>query len=127
MWGTRKQKTIYRNPVPKCFILIILFSFLAVVFGCDAVFSLSPSASRSSPSSSSVSLTSGGSKTFQVSCSDSDGNLQGVEWYLDGTYKSHSSVSGSSGTGSWSKTFNSAGSYYVEAQCYDSSSAYLII
>ncbi|MDO9098432.1 MAG: hypothetical protein Q7U60_09960, partial [Candidatus Methanoperedens sp.] len=81
-----------------------------------------PSASRYDPSSSSVSLTTGQSKTFTVRCTDNEGNLRGVDWYLNGQYKSHGSpypISGSSTTNSWSYTFNSAGTYTVESQCWD--------
>lgn len=86
---------------------------------------VAPVASRSSPSGSSVTLLPGSSQTFVVRGTDSNGNLRGAEWYLDGAHQvSHFTMSGSSDTDSWSRTFNSAGTFTVEALVFDTLNAY---
>jgi len=83
-----------------------------------------PSASLYDPSSSSVTMKVGESKTFQVKGTDSDGNLAGVEWYKDGSYLTTHGMSGSSDIDGYSFTFNSPGTHTIEAQVFDSNNAY---
>ena len=83
-----------------------------------------PNASRSSPTSANISVTVGESQTFTVKGTDTDGNLKGAKWYLNGALQAtHTTLSGSSGTDSWSHTFNTAGTYSVEALVFDTENA----
>ncbi|MEE9176669.1 MAG: hypothetical protein V3U19_10925 [Thermodesulfobacteriota bacterium] len=84
-----------------------------------------PSAIPALPASP-VSINEGESITFKVSCNDEDGNLHHVDWKLNNQYQGHGSsypISGSSVYNDWSHTFSSAGSYTVEANCYDDADA----
>jgi len=84
-----------------------------------------PTVSRVSPSSSSLSLTVGATQSFTASASDPDGNLAGMDWYVNGgSSRRSASLSGSSGQDSFSFTFTSAGTYTVEAQAHDSGGLY---
>ncbi|MEA2075541.1 MAG: hypothetical protein U9O85_07395 [Euryarchaeota archaeon] len=79
-----------------------------------------PEASRNSPSQYSVSITQYESQTFTADVSDNDGDLYYVEWYLAGEYQeTDMSVSGYTGTSSWSHTFSNTGTYEVKAIVYD--------
>ena len=79
-----------------------------------------PEASRESPSQSSITLMQGQSQTFTASVSDTDCDLNYVEWYLDGVYKdTDTSVSGCSDTSSWQHTFSNTETYEVKAIVYD--------
>jgi len=83
-----------------------------------------PSISREDPGYD-VSATPGESMTFTISGSDSDGNLQGVEWYVDDEHEDNTyGLSGSSGTDATSFSFDSAGTYTVEAKAFDNEDAY---
>ncbi|MDD4673939.1 MAG: T9SS type A sorting domain-containing protein, partial [Bacteroidales bacterium] len=79
-----------------------------------------PTASRSTPSSSSVSINIGTTQTFKINASDADGNLSYCEWYLDGEYQRRNEISGSSSVCSWSKEFNTSDTYGVTAIVFDS-------
>ena len=83
-----------------------------------------PSASRYSPSSQNITITQGTNQTFTVKGTDTDGNLDGVEWYLDGSYQVTYSMSDSTDYDDWSHTFNSTGTYIVEAIVFDQDNAY---
>jgi hypothetical protein len=65
-----------------------------------------PTITRVAPSGTNVTVTPGQSTTFQVSCSDSDGNLKEVDWYVNGVYDQATPVSGSAGSASWSRSFS---------------------
>ena len=65
-----------------------------------------PSITRVNPSGTNVSVGPSQSITFQVNCSDSDGNLKEVDWYVNGVYDHATPVSGSSGSASWSSSFS---------------------
>ena len=82
-----------------------------------------PTATRSSPSSSSVSVNAGSTQQFTVAAADQDGNLSYVEWYRDGNYVGRTNISGSSTTTSHNETFNNADSYTVTAIVYDAENA----
>jgi hypothetical protein len=84
-----------------------------------AVANRTPSASRSSPSSSSVTVNVGSSQQFTVAGSDADGNLAFVEWYRDGSYLGRTDVSGASITTSHTENFGATGSHTVTAIVYD--------
>ncbi|MCK4306782.1 T9SS type A sorting domain-containing protein [candidate division WOR-3 bacterium] len=83
-----------------------------------------PTASRYSPSSQNITITQGTNQTFTVKGTDTDGNLDGVEWYLDGSYQVTYSMSDSTDYDDWSHTFNSTGTYIVEAIVFDQDNAY---
>ena len=83
-----------------------------------------PNASMSGPTSANISLTVGESQTFTVKGTDSDGNLKGAKWYLDGALQAtHLTLSGTSGTDSWNYAFDTAGTYTVEALVFDANNA----
>ena len=68
-----------------------------------------PVASRDSPSSSSIHIAKGSSQTFRAYVTDTDCDLNYVEWYLEGDpspKKIDNSVSGCSDTSSWTHTFS---------------------
>gem|GEM_PF-1571494 len=80
-----------------------------------------PVASRQSPSSSSVSMLVNVSQTFTVAATDAGGDLQKVEWYVDGSYRDYDDIgfSGSSDTSSYGFSWSAAGSHTVTAKVYD--------
>ncbi|MFC5368721.1 Ig-like domain-containing protein [Salinirubrum litoreum] len=61
---------------------------------------------------------------FSVDAEDSDGDLDGVEWYVDGDYRDDSYLSGASDSTSWDTTFDDPGTYRVEAVAYDEEREY---
>jgi pimeloyl-ACP methyl ester carboxylesterase len=65
-------------------------------------------------------ISTGQNLNFQVSCADQDGNLQTVNWYVNGALDHSTSISGSSASASWSRTFSTAGSFNIGAQVGDS-------
>ncbi len=83
-----------------------------------------PFAYRYYPDESEITLNVGDSITFTVRAEDSDGNLDGIKWYLDGYLVYTSSVSGSSCTDSWSHTFDTTGEFEVKARVYDNEGEY---
>jgi hypothetical protein len=87
-----------------------------------------PVASRDSPKSASptfMQTTGGTTVRFAVGATDVNGNLRGVEWYVDGQHQvSHFGLSGSTGTDTWTHTFASVGTYFVEATVFDTQNAY---
>jgi hypothetical protein len=79
-----------------------------------------PMATRSSPSSSAVSLKAGDTQTFAASLSDADCDLNYAEWYLAGAYKATDSTpAGRSASTSWTHTFDSEGTFNVTVVVYD--------
>jgi len=82
-----------------------------------------PSVARESPSGD-PSITAGESVEFQAAAEDSDGNLERVEWYLDGDYVETQRLDGGSDTATWSHRFESTGTYTVEAVVSDTEDAY---
>lgn len=80
-----------------------------------------PTASRSSPSSSSVSLQAGDTQAFEASLSDADCDLNYAEWYLDGSLvKVDASPTGCGSLTNWTGTFSSTGTFEVAIVVYDS-------
>jgi hypothetical protein len=72
-----------------------------------------------------VRLATGTSVAFEVQATDANGNLRGVDWYVNGVHQAtHFSLAGSSGTDGWSHTFGSSGTYVVEADVFDHGGAY---
>lgn len=61
---------------------------------------------------------------FSVDAEDADGDLDGVEWYVDGDYRDDSYLSGRSASASWDTTFDDPGTYRVEAVAYDEGREY---
>ncbi len=113
------------------FAVFVVITLIAITTSAEAVNAITtaqntaPSASRYNPGSNIVNLAVGQAQTFIVKGTDPDGNLRGTEWYLNGNYQiSHFTLSGTSGIDSWSYTFNTAGTYMVEALVFDSLNAY---
>ena len=81
---------------------------VAVLWACLTVAAeaAAPSITRVSPSGTNVSVGPGGSITFQVNCSDVDGNLKEVDWYVNGVFDHPTTVTGSSGSASWTTSFS---------------------
>ena len=78
-----------------------------------------PDASRDSPSSP-VKLYEGDGQAFTVRGTDQGGDLKGARWWLDSVGQGDfPALSGASGTHTWSRTFDTKGTYTVEAQVYD--------
>ena len=82
-----------------------------------------PEIDREAPSSTS-SIVPDDRLEFKITGSDQDSNLDGVEWYVDDDYVESTSMSGSSDTASFGYTFESQGTYSVEAVAFDSDSQY---
>lgn len=79
-----------------------------------------PTASRRSPSSSSVSLREGDSQTFVADLADADCDLLYAEWYRNGVHvHSDESPMACNGVTSWTGTFPSAGTSEVEVVVFD--------
>jgi plastocyanin len=85
---------------------------------------VAPTASRDAPQRE-VTIQLGDSVEFRVNADDQDGNLQGTEWYVDGEFDDETqAISGAGDTATWSRTFDSAGTYTVEAQVFDDERGY---
>ncbi len=69
---------------------------------------------------SSVTIDAGESITFSIGASDPYG-VEFSEWYLGSTYMDHHSLSGYYHEDSWTRTFSSAGDFYVYAYVYNES------
>ncbi len=113
------------------FAVFVVITLIVITISAEAVNAITtaqntaPSASRYNPGSNIINLSVGQAQTFTVKGTDPDGNLRGTEWYLNGSYQiSHFTLSGTSGIDSWSYTFNTAGTYMVEALVFDSLNAY---
>jgi cellulose synthase/poly-beta-1,6-N-acetylglucosamine synthase-like glycosyltransferase len=65
----------------------------------------------------------GGAVTFTVEAADPGGSLGGVEWYV-GEFQGEQTLSGATDTGTWTQTFDSVGTHYVEAAVFDSQRRY---
>ena len=112
-----KNKT-KKDHFSKSIFWILAFSLL-YLFNLSA-YSANPTAWKSTPTSSSITLLPGDSQTFITGASDSDGDLSGCEWYLNGSNVAVHSMSGNSDTDGWSKTFSSPETFIVECVVYDS-------
>jgi len=77
-----------------------------------------PDASRVSPGSP-VKLYEGDTQAFTVRGTDPGGDLKSAQWYLDGFHQVSNVLSGSSDTDTWSHTFDTSGTYLVEARVSD--------
>lgn len=83
-----------------------------------------PSAERVSPSDD-LSVPVDDSVEFHVAAEDADGNLAGVEWYVDGEHvETTRSIEGLDDTATWSHEFKSPGPHTVEAQVFDTAGGY---
>jgi GH25 family lysozyme M1 (1,4-beta-N-acetylmuramidase) len=78
----------------------------------------SPTITKVSPSGD-VAISMDQSIDFQTSCADQDGNLQNVNWYVDGVLDHSTSISGSSASDSWNRAFSTAGTFNIGAQVVD--------
>jgi len=67
-----------------------------------------------------VTIEQGESLTFSVDASDVDENLNHVDWYVDGDQQTTNKLSGKDDTDSYTHTFDSTGTYTVEADVFDS-------
>jgi hypothetical protein len=83
-----------------------------------------PSSSASAPTDSSPTIDAGQSLRFTVGASDPDGDLDDVDWYVDGAQVDTNDLSGSDDEDSFSRTFSSPGTYVVEADVFDDSRTY---
>jgi pectin methylesterase-like acyl-CoA thioesterase/plastocyanin len=83
------------------------------------VYAHPPSASCVSPDSP-VTLDKGATQVFTVLANDRAGDLDGVTWYLNGAPQGEFDLSGGEDTRAWSHTFDTAGTYGVEARVSDS-------
>jgi surface glycoprotein (TIGR04207 family) len=88
-------------------------------FNYDFVVNNPPSISRKDPTNFQLSIKEGSGQRFEVGISDPDGNLRNVDWYVDGDFETSNSVSGSTDTDTFSKSFNNEGTYLIEAYAYD--------
>ena len=83
-----------------------------------------PSAERVSPSDD-LSAPVDESVAFRVGAEDVDGNLAGVEWYVDGEHvETTRSIEGLDDTATWAHEFESAGPHTVAAQVFDTAGGY---
>jgi hypothetical protein len=83
-----------------------------------------PTASRMSPSSGNVSLGTGDSQTFTAQGSDSNSNLSGVVWRVNGAFDSGLNFGATSSCkGSIDRTFTSSGTYTVQVTFSDTDGA----
>ena len=70
-------------------------------------------------------ITPGDRVEFAVDAEDSDGNLVGTEWYVDGDLVSETQrIDGSSDAATFARTFDAAGTYTVEGMVFDAERAY---
>jgi hypothetical protein len=83
-----------------------------------------PSSSVETPSDTTPTIEDGQSLSFTVGANDPDGDLDGVDWYVDGSRVETNELTGSSGDDSFRRTFSSPGTYVVEADVFDDSRAY---
>ncbi len=84
-----------------------------------------PTVSRVSPSSSSLTLTTGSSQTFTARAADADSNITGYEWTVNGSGVGNSGTLTATGdvTRAHTHTFPSAGTRTVRAEFTDSDGA----
>lgn len=112
------QLTTFVNLQPKHFAFIFALLYLLV---CNSnLYSANPTAWEVNPTTNNITAIPGSSLTFKIGASDADGNLKGCEWYLNGSNVAVHNISGSNGTDSWTKTFNTPGTYIVECEVFDS-------
>jgi len=83
-----------------------------------------PNASVLSPTSP-VYLNIGQTKSFIVSATDANGDLDLVKWFKDGSLQTtNTGISGSSDTDNWSTSFSTSGTHYVTGQVWDQDENY---
>lgn len=78
-----------------------------------------PTTARVDPASE-ITIEANRSVQFQAALNDSDGNLAGAEWYVEGSYADSTPLSGTTDTANLTRTFPSTGTYTVTALGYDS-------
>ncbi|OYR67064.1 hypothetical protein DJ79_09800 [Halorubrum ezzemoulense] len=62
---------------------------------------------------------------FEIEAEDPDRNLDGVEWYVEGEFTGDTSeVAGGADSATWTRTFDSPGTYEIEAQVFDEEESY---
>jgi len=69
-------------------------------------------------------VTAGDTVEFLATATDDNGNLEGVDWYLENELEESTEAFGEEDEGSWTHTFDSAGTYQIEAQAHDKEDAY---
>lgn len=72
----------------------------------------------------SLSVETGETVDLDVEARDDDGNLNGVEWYVNGEHVKNSHLSGSFGEARLKHVFDERGTYAIEAQAFDKQSKY---
>lgn len=83
-----------------------------------------PSSNREDPTNADVIVAANTEQQFEVDASDTDGDLGGVEWYVDGSFITEERFSGSSAQDTFSRAFSSPGTYTVEADVFDEHRVY---
>lgn len=78
-----------------------------------------PEIERVYPTASSVSIVEGTSINFLVNVSDVNGDLNHIDWMVNGSVVSTQSVSGNSDSGNYSRSFNTPGTVSIKARVYD--------
>ena len=84
-----------------------------------------PTVSRVPPTPSSLTLTTGASRTFTARATDPDANITGYEWTVNGSGVGNSGALTNTGdiTKTYSRTFSSSGTYTVKVEFTDSDGA----
>ena len=84
-----------------------------------------PTVSRVTPTSSSLTLTTGASRTFQARATDPDSDITSYEWTVNGSGVGNSGTLTATGdvTRTYSRTFSSSGTYTVRVEFTDSDGA----
>jgi hypothetical protein len=94
--------------------------FVIATLYCSVSQAATPTASRVSPSGSSVTVTVGQNQSFTVRGTDADCDLANVEWFIGSSSEAWHNLSGCSDTDSWSYQFNTTGTFTISAYVYDS-------
>ncbi len=108
-----------KQPLSLKHLAFLGIAVLYLTFTASNTLAATPVVSSSHPSQSNILLIHGESQTFTAEASDTDANLSGCEWYLNGAYMASHSMSGSNDADSWQKTFPQKGTYVVECIAYD--------
>ena len=101
-------------------------SFLFDTTGYTKTFNVNrpPSSSANEPADTTPTINVGQTLTFETGADDPDGDLDGVDWYVDGSFVENHALSGGSGTDTLTRTFSSSGTYVIEADVYDEKRTY---
>ena len=98
---------------------------LTVLTSDQPVGNMPPTVSRVTPTSSSLTLTTGASRTFTARATDPDSNITSYEWTVNGSGVGNSGALTNTGnvTRTYSRTFSSSGTYTVKVTFTDSEGA----